>query len=220
MYNNVNNSPINPDSPVKILIIEDDASINDVINKHLQKCGYEPTAAFSGTEATLLLANQPKRPFDLIITDLMLPGLTGENLVEAIREVDFEVPIIVVSAKADASDKVDLLRRGADDYLSKPFDLNELTARVEVQLRRRPTNHHTASAENQNLCHFRDWIIDNQARTLEANGKQILLTRTEFDMLSLMAAHPTKVFSKQELYEHVWDEPLCFNREHLYLLFL
>ena len=185
-----------------ILVIEDDAAINDVINRQLRKCGYSSTAAFSGTEALLLLS---KDPFDLIITDLMLPGASGESLVQSIRKTDADIPIIVVSAKTDSADKVDLLRMGADDYLGKPFDLDELTARVEVQLRRKAKR--SCEDEHADMLRFRDWSIDRDARTLFANSNEVPLTRTEFDMLELMAAHPSRVFSKKELYEHVWDEP-------------
>lgn len=127
----------------RVLIIEDDADINQIVATRLERDGYLCTQAFSGSEAKLLLergleahaegkAMGAAFPFDLIISDLMLPGTTGEELVTAIRENGADVPVIVISARTTAADKVDLLRLGADDYLTKPFDLDELAARVEV----------------------------------------------------------------------------------------
>ena len=121
----------------RILVIEDDVDINDVVAASLRKTGYVCVQAFSGSEARLLLktaAAEGEAPFDLVITDLMLPGASGEELVRAIR-ANSDAPVIVVSARSDAADKVALLKLGADDYLTKPFDLDELHARVAVQLR-------------------------------------------------------------------------------------
>lgn len=112
-----------------ILIIEDDPSINEVVCAHLERRGYRCRQAFSGTEGLLLLREQ--RP-DVVITDLMLPGVPGEEIVRAIRGTDSALPIIVISARITAADKISLLQAGADDYLTKPFDLDELQARIEV----------------------------------------------------------------------------------------
>lgn len=116
-----------------ILIIEDDADINDIIRARLSKDGHACTQAWSGSEAALRLENST---FDLVITDLMMPGLSGEGIVELIRSRSAATPIIVVSARVTPADKISLLKMGADDYLTKPFDLDELAMRVEVQLRR------------------------------------------------------------------------------------
>ena len=121
---------------VRVLVVEDDAAINEIVATHLARHGMACTQAFSGSEARLLVAADPF-PFDVVISDLMLPGLSGEELVALIRERDAQVPIIVISARTATSDRIDLLKLGADDYLTKPFDLNELVARIEVQLRHR-----------------------------------------------------------------------------------
>ena len=119
-----------------ILVIEDDAAINDVVCSALKGEGYECVPAYSGTEARLLLQVEPLAcPFDLVICDLMLPGMSGEEVVAFIR-AQSNVPILVISAKAEVVDRVSLLKQGVDDYLVKPFDLDELAARVEALLRR------------------------------------------------------------------------------------
>ena len=120
--------------PASIVIIEDDADINEVVAVHLRRNGFACTQAFSGSEGRLLLSGS--EPFDLVITDLMLPGMAGEDVVRLVRARG-DMPVIVMSARTTAADKVALLKLGADDYLTKPFDLDELLARVQVQLRRR-----------------------------------------------------------------------------------
>lgn len=124
------NTPMS--EPASILIIEDDAAINEVVAVRLRRSGFACTQAFSGSEGRLLLG--AGQPFDLVITDLMLPGLAGEDVVRLVR-ASVDVPVIVMSARTTAADKVALLELGADDYLTKPFDLDELLARVQVQLR-------------------------------------------------------------------------------------
>ncbi len=199
----------------RILIVEDDAAINDVVCTRLRKDGHDVSAAFSGTEARLLLES---RPFDLVITDLMLPGMAGEDVVRLVRSRSEQLPILVVSARDAAADKVDLLRLGADDYLTKPFDLDELAARVLVQLRhganacQPPTPSAAAGASLPNqleatIIHLGEWTIDPAARTFASAGAPITLTRTEFAIAELLASHPGRVFTKQALYEHAWGEP-------------
>ncbi len=205
---------------VRVLLIEDDASINEIVGDHLERCGYECVRAFSGTEAQLLLERER---FDLVVTDLMLPGLAGEGLVTLIRASDATMPIIVVSARTAPADKVDLLKLGADDYLTKPFDLEELSARIGVQLRHRQARAQARKAgeaaaapagegapdavESGRLLCVGRWQVDRAARTLEVDGQDVPLTRTEFNILELLASHPKRVFTKQELFELVWGEP-------------
>ena len=144
-------------------------------------------------------------PFDLIISDLMLPGTTGEELVAAIREHGADVPVIVISARTTAADKIDLLKLGADDYLTKPFDLDELAARVEVQLRHR--GHVAVSGSAGSTLRFREWELDHEARTFTAAGTPVDLTRIEFNIVEMLMRHPSRVFTKQELFEGAWGEP-------------
>lgn len=208
------------DPDIEILVIEDDPSINDVVCTRLKREGYTVTPAFSGTEAKMLLeaSGSDRHPFNLVITDLMLPGMIGEEVVSQIRRSNENTPIIVISARTSAADKVDLLSLGADDYLVKPFDLDELVARVKVQLRRlristsndgelvlRPSA--SATDETAATITFGPIVIDPERRTVSVASAKLSLTRTEFDMLHVLACHPRRVFSKQELYEHVWNEP-------------
>lgn len=194
-------------SVASILVVEDDASLNDIICKQISKLGLNAEPVFSGTEAKRAFE---QAVFDLIITDLMLPGMTGEDVVSIIRSTDNSVPIIVVSAKSETSDKVDLLSIGADDYITKPFDLEELSARILVQLR----NSSKRAESSQGACEEYPTstiqiggirIVPSQ-RFLTVNGSEVSLTRTEFDLLQLLAENPKRVFTKQELYEHIWNE--------------
>ncbi|MEC4174861.1 response regulator transcription factor [Adlercreutzia sp. R7] len=202
--------------PLDILIIEDDPSINEVVCAHLERQGRRCRQAFSGTEGLLQL--QLRSP-DLVICDLMLPGTTGEDIVAAIRRANAELPIIVISARITPADKTMLLKLGADDYLTKPFDLNELSARIEVQLRHRAlrdrntarnprsTGDGTLPAATHQPLRFRTWELDPDGRTFAVAGSEIPLTRTEFNILELLMARPSKVFTKQELFELAWGEP-------------
>lgn len=194
-----------------ILIVEDDADINQIVATHLTRHGYRCTQAFSGSEAKLLLTGSNEVPFDLVICDLMLPGMTGEQLVELIRERDPNAPIIVISARTTATDKIDLLKLGADDYLTKPFDLDELLARVEVQMRHRGLTSRKADggsvAPDHATLSFGAWELDPTERTLQVAGEPVELTRIEFALLETMMRHPRRVFSKQELFESAWGEP-------------
>ena len=192
-----------------ILIIEDDPSINEVVCAHLERRGYRCRQAFSGTEGLMLLREQ--RP-DVVITDLMLPGVPGEEIVRAIRGADSALPIIVISARITAADKISLLQAGADDYLTKPFDLDELQARIEVQRRHHAERAHAGTAASATdaggyQLAFRRWELDPDGRVFRVDGEEVALTRTEFNILELLMARPQKVFTKQELFELAWGEP-------------
>ena len=192
-----------------VLIVEDDAGISEIVAEHLGRAGYACTQAFSGTEARLVLENARQRGvrFDVVVCDLMLPGLPGEELVRLIRAADEDTPIVVTSARSAASDKIDLLKLGADDYLAKPFDLDELTVRIEVQLRHR--GRASSPQPGGDTLRAGAWAIDRAARTLSVDGAEVPLTRTEFNIVELLAAHPKKVYTKQELFELAWGEPFA-----------
>ncbi len=197
----------------RVLVIEDDAAINEVVATRLSRDGHAVTQAFSGSEARLLLgsAGEKNGGFDVVVCDLMLPGATGEELVGLIRSRGSETPVVVISARTTAADRVDLLRLGADDYLSKPFDLDELAARVEVQLRHRGT-----PAPGGRTLRWRRWELDPEARTLavapgegDERGGAVSLTRIEFNILEALVRRPNRVFSKSELFELAWGEPFA-----------
>lgn len=183
----------------RILIAEDDATINGLIKEYLTGKDCLCVQAFSGTEARLLFElESTKQGFDLVLLDLMLPGMTGEELAVWIREKS-PVPMIVLSAKTALSDKVGLLGSGADDYLTKPFELEELWARIQVQLRR-------CRQETKETLSYRDWILDPVGRTFTANGSKVELTLHEFGIVELFVRHPKKVYTKQEIFEAVWQQ--------------
>ncbi len=179
-----------------ILIIEDDTDINNSTAAYLQKQGCVCTQAFSGTEGRRLWLEGGA---DLLLVDRMLPGLSGDELIAQIRQAS-RIPVIVLSAKDGLSDKVELLSLGADDYLTKPFQLEELWARVQVQLR------HADAAPAGELLRFRDWELNMDEMTLTAAGRPVGLTAHEFKIIELLTRRPKRVFTKQQIYEAVWQE--------------
>lgn len=179
----------------KILIIEDDLEINMLLSVILEKSNLKPIVAYSGTEGLLQLENNT---FDLILLDLMLPGKSGEELIKEIREKSL-IPIIVISAKVDIENKVKVLKMGADDYITKPFNQEEVIARIEVQLRKAIVHLlHTAEME------WRGLKLNIEKRFVTLNEKVLQLTNAEFDILLLFLNKPERAFSKKEIYERIW----------------
>lgn len=180
----------------RILIVEDDNNINQMVYEMFNKCGYKCTSAFSGTEALLRMENSN---FDLIILDLMLPGMSGDEVLKNIREKS-KVPVIVLSAKDELDTKVDLLKLGANDYMTKPFALKELEARALVQLRDSKENSQDGIIEFNNLKY------DIQKKQVTIDGQSLSLTVHELKIMELLLHHPGRVFSKNEIYEYAWDD--------------
>ncbi len=176
----------------KILIIEDDKNINDMIKALLLSNGYETLSAYSGTEGVMIHDNK----VDLILLDLMLPGKTGEEIVEELKAKN-NAPIIVMSAIHDVDKKIDLFDLGADDYITKPFDNKELLARIKVQL-----NHNQNSSNN--ILKFKDIILDTLNYTVICNSQNITLTKNEFELLKAFMEHPNQVLTKSNLFDLVW----------------
>lgn len=184
----------------RILIIDDDANINDLLKEALKKAGYEYSQAFSGSEAMLLINIES---FDLVILDLMLPGIPGEKVLEEIRKKG-NVPVIVLTARDMLDDKIDLLQSGADDYITKPFEIREVLARIDVQLRRKGQN--LSTAERRII--YKDIMLDKDTFTVAVGGYEISrFTKQEFAILELLLSHPRKVYSKEEIFEYAWQEP-------------
>lgn len=173
-----------------ILIIDDDVYIGDMLQELLEKNNYEVARAYSGTEALYVIQNA--RP-DLILLDLMLPGLSGEELLPKIQNV----PVIVVSAKVDIDNKVDLLLSGAVDYVTKPFDIKELLARISVHLRE--------SARKKDRLEFEDISLDLSTYSASVKGTSLKLTKTEFAILYTLMQNPDKVFSKDAIMSQIED---------------
>ena len=180
----------------KILVVEDDIDINSMLCDLLQQNGFEPTAAYSGTEAVL---NFKLGTYDLVLLDLMLPGKPGDAVLSDIRAVS-EVPLIAVTAVTDKESTVSLLKSGADDYIPKPFDNDELLARIEVQLRRKQ------SGLIQDNIIFKDIVLNLDEYDASINNKAASLSKREFEILKQLMSHPKKVFTKNNLYESVWQD--------------
>jgi DNA-binding response OmpR family regulator len=184
--------------PTKILIVEDDIDINRILCHYFEKEKYQVVAAYSGTEARLQLS---MNSFDLVVIDLMIPGITGEELVSEIR-VSSQIPIIIISAKSAIQDRVNLLKNGADDYITKPFEREEVLARVEALLRRSKVTETIASTERDII--FKQLVLKPISREVYVKGKLIALTAYEYDILKLLLQYPERVFTKEQLYQDIW----------------
>ena len=180
----------------KVLIIEDDSEISELLSVILRKIDVASVRAYSGTEALLQLQNNT---YDLILLDLMLPGIHGEELIHQVRKKSM-IPIIVISAKTDIFHKVQILKSGVDDYITKPFNHEEVLARVEIQLRKSITVRTTKQV-------WRGLEVDLDKRLISLDGYVLTLTNAEFDILSLFISHPEHAFSKREMYEKIWTGP-------------
>ncbi len=179
------------------MIVDDDVNINNLMCEALQTQGHSVIRAFSGTEA---LMNLSKQKPDLILLDLMLPGLTGEQLLPKIEGI----PVIVVSAKADTANKVGLLLGGAADYITKPFDIDELLARITVALRR------SSASQDNNVLTFKDMTLRTDTHSVSISGEQVKLTRTEFAILKLLMLNPGQVVAKLTILDKIsLDTPDC-----------
>jgi len=185
-----------------ILIIEDDAAVHALLTETLTSHHYQVLSAYSGTEGLLVFKQQP---VDLILLDLMLPGLPGEQVIRQLRTTSM-VPVIALSAKVDQASKLDLLTHGADDYITKPFEIDELLARMAIQLR-----HHTEPATSQTILRYQDLCVNLETRAVTVGDAPIALTSHEFDILTVLIRHPHKVFSRANLYESVWQEAYLAN---------
>ena len=180
-----------------ILIVDDDVYIGDMLEELLAKENYAVGRAYSGTEALLYLSS---RHPDLILLDLMLPGLSGEELLPLIKDI----PVIVVSAKAEVSDKVELLLGGAADYITKPFDTSELLARITVQLRK------STGSKSSGILSFDVIRMNTDTRTVTVADTPVRLTQTEYAILKLLMSNPSQVITKSVMLDRISeDTPDC-----------
>ncbi|MGN0165275.1 MAG: response regulator transcription factor [Lachnospiraceae bacterium] len=183
-----------------ILIIEDEIEIAELEKDYLEMAGYGVEICSDGTEG---LRKALTEAYSMLIVDIMLPGTDGYEIVRKIREVN-NLPIIMVSARKDDIDKVRGLGLGADDYITKPFSPNELVARVKAHIARYERLIGNSQAENE-IIEIRGLKIDIAARRVYVNGEEKIFTTKEFDLLTFLAKHPNKVFSKDELFRQVWE---------------
>lgn len=188
-----------------ILIIDDDMHIGNMIEEALRIEGYDVLRAYSGTEALLVLNGSTP---DLILLDLMLPGLSGEELLPRIKDI----PVIVVSAKPSIEDKVSLLLNGASDYITKPFDVQELLARIVVQLRLKDAASREGTPAEENIS-VGDITLIPDLLCIKVNGEEISLTRTECAILRLLMANAGRPIGRNTILERIADDtPDCTER--------
>jgi DNA-binding response OmpR family regulator len=180
----------------RVLVVDDDVTVRDVVCRYLERAGHEVTTAGTGEEA---LAAFAARPPDLVVLDLMLPGITGLEVCDRLRQTS-GVPMIMLTALGEEEHRIAGLQLGADDYVAKPFSPRELTLRVSSVLRRaqaRPEETGTPVSDG-------DLVIDPRARAAVLRGAELPLTGREFDLLLFLMTHPGTVFTREELLERVW----------------
>lgn len=180
----------------KVLIVEDEKNIVDILRFNLQREGYETAEAYDGA-AGLFLAHSESP--DLILLDVMLPKMNGFDVCRQLRQEGDNVPVIILTAREEESDKVLGLEIGADDYITKPFSMRELLARVKANLRRVAAPQHSAAPVTQGLS------LDEASRQILRNGIPQELTQREYELLSFLMRHPQTVFSRSDLLEQVWN---------------
>lgn len=192
---------------MNILVCDDDREIVNAIEIYLRNEGYDVFKAYDGVEALTVVGEQE---IHLILMDIMMPKMDGMRATMKIRE-EKNIPIIMLSAKSEDYDKITGLNIGADDYITKPFNPLELIARVKSQLRRYVN---LGSMEKKsNLFQTGGLVIDDEQKTVEVDGKQIAVTPIEYGILKLLTEHAGRVFSMDQIYETVWNEP-AYNPEN------
>jgi DNA-binding response OmpR family regulator len=192
-----------PTSPRRVLVVEDDAPIRELLRLHLDLAGFTIDEAEEGRSA---LERARATPFDLVLLDVMLPGLDGVSVCRAIRNggPNVDTPILMLTAREGESDKVLGLESGADDYLTKPFGVRELMARIGALMRRH--QRHPAEVVPPPVLDAGDLSLDRERRTATVRGGRIELTKQEFDLLYLMASRPGAVFTRAALLQEVWSD--------------
>ncbi len=179
----------------RILIIEDDMTINGLLRNIIEKSGYAADSAYNGTDGLTMCMHED---YSLILLDLMLPKKSGEDIIKELRRINM-TPIIVLSAKNETHNRIELLRLGADDYITKPFDIDEVLLRIQAVLRR------TEQQETNEIV-FREFVIKTDSKRIFINDEELVCTATEYAILELLMKNPTRIFSKRTLYEIIMGE--------------
>ncbi|QUI23314.1 response regulator transcription factor [Vallitalea pronyensis] len=184
----------------RILLVEDDTSISDMVRDYLELEGFVVTPVFDGEQGVAVFS---KNTFDLVILDLMLPKLSGIEIMEIMRHKSL-IPILIMSAKDSDVDKAVGLGLGADDYISKPFSMIELTARVKALIRR--AAHYTKADGQENIIHVHDLSMDLNNFCVYKHGQDVKLTSKEFDIMKLFITNKNRVFTKAQIYNLIWGD--------------
>ena len=185
----------------KILVVDDEQNIVDILKSNLEREGYEVLVAFDGEQAVEMC--KTKSP-DLVLLDCMMPGMDGFDVCKTIRR-NSNVPIVMLTAKSEELDKVLGLELGADDYITKPFSVREVLARVKAQLRRVNIQEHEMQIKDEVVISIGDIMIDKDAYQVYGAGKPLELTLREYELVLFLAEHAGQVFTREELLNHVWD---------------
>lgn len=196
----------------KVLIIDDDKELCTLMKKCVEQENLTAVVTNGGIEG-LRLVEENNDAYSLIILDIMMPDLDGFQVLQKIRQTN-NVPVLMLTAKSGEEDKVSGLRMGADDYLTKPFSINELMARIN-SLIRRYTLLNPVSNTDADCMTFQGMVIDNVNHIVLINNVQVELTGKEFDLLSFLAANKGKVFTKKQIYTHVWEEEYAFDDSNI-----
>ena len=199
----------NSNSNINILVVDDDREIAQAIEIYLRNEGYNVFKAYDGLEAVNIAS---KEDLHLIIMDIMMPKLNGMQATMRIRE-EKNIPIIMLSAKSEDYDKITGLNVGADDYITKPFNPLELIARVKSQIRRYTNLGSLAGTEAKNVFKTGGLVIDDSTKQVTVDGEEVQLTPTEYGILKFLTENAGRVFSIEQIYEKVWDEP-AYNPEN------
>lgn len=196
--------------PLTVLVVDDDREIVDSVSIFLKNEGLQILKAYNGLEALEKLA---ENTVHLILMDIMMPKLDGLKAMMRIRE-EKNIPIILVSAKTEDTDKIIGLNMGADDYITKPYNPLELIARVKSQLRRYTTLGNMPDLARKDVLQVNGIILDPSTKQVHVDGQEVKLTPIEYRILHLLMQYPNRVFSIQEIYEKVWEEP-CYNADNI-----
>lgn len=196
----------------RVLIIDDDKELCALMKKCVEQQNLSATVAHGGMKG-LRLANENSDNLSLVILDVMMPDLDGFQVLQKIRETS-NVPVLMLTAKSDEEDKVSGLRLGADDYLTKPFSINELIARVNSLIRRYTTLNPTTGADTERMV-LKGMVIDKANRLVAVNNNTVELTGKEFDLLFFLATNKGRVFTKKQIYTQVWEEDYAFDDSNI-----